>query len=306
MSHSPDSWPFVHPMQSLLSYYRSLNTMMDYVFYDCGALTERERHQLTHSTTSEGAILEVYPRRADERIVRHGRKEILHRLRRGEGKSLPRSVVVAGVGSSDLGAAALARNVADHLDAPVMAVVSGYGMADLVTEGLGGWFVLGAANRARDAVARSLQPMQAAASLVEPLLEHSLEKFIVGSPDSTTLLEMMLAAPDHLTLMVGHSKGNFSIENALEGVARLHHAHKTPLPRLTIVTLGAMIHFPPDFPEAHQVMGAMDSFGWINSTKVPQLQPIPYWGATHSLNPAWFASMRVAKALELAGIPPAG
>lgn len=50
------------------------------------------------------------------------------------------ALAIAGVGSSALGAAAFARNVADGLGEPVAAVVSGYGLADVLTEALGGFF----------------------------------------------------------------------------------------------------------------------------------------------------------------------
>ncbi|MFC5462080.1 hypothetical protein [Massilia niabensis] len=43
-----------------------------------------------------------------------------------------RILAVAGVGSSALGTAAFARNVADAFGEPVAGLVSGYGMADLL------------------------------------------------------------------------------------------------------------------------------------------------------------------------------
>ena len=65
---------------------------------------------------------------------------------RAEGRSI-KAIVLAGVGSSVLGTAALARNVADYTGWDVAGIVTGYGMSDVVLEGLGGWFYYGGIDR---------------------------------------------------------------------------------------------------------------------------------------------------------------
>src|SRR6201987_1133718 len=50
---------------------------------------------------------------------------------------------ITGVGSSALGSAALAWDVSVALEKPVLAIVPGYGVADVVLQGLGGWFAFG-------------------------------------------------------------------------------------------------------------------------------------------------------------------
>jgi len=50
---------------------------------------------------------------------------------------------IAGVGSSALGSAALAWDISVALEKPVLAIVPGYGVADVVLQGLGGWFAFG-------------------------------------------------------------------------------------------------------------------------------------------------------------------
>jgi hypothetical protein len=50
---------------------------------------------------------------------------------------------VTGVGSSALGSVAFAWNISTALDEPVAAIVPGYGVADVVQQGLGGWFGFG-------------------------------------------------------------------------------------------------------------------------------------------------------------------
>ena len=44
------------------------------------------------------------------------------------------------------GTAALARSIADALDADVAGIVTGYGLSDMMSEALGGWFAVGAAD----------------------------------------------------------------------------------------------------------------------------------------------------------------
>ena len=50
---------------------------------------------------------------------------------------------VTGVGSSAYGSAALAWQVSVALGKPVLAIVPGYGVADMIQQGLGGWFAFG-------------------------------------------------------------------------------------------------------------------------------------------------------------------
>jgi hypothetical protein len=50
---------------------------------------------------------------------------------------------ITGVGSSALGSAALAWDVSVALEKPVLAIVPGYGVADVVLQGLGCWFAFG-------------------------------------------------------------------------------------------------------------------------------------------------------------------
>jgi hypothetical protein len=50
---------------------------------------------------------------------------------------------ITGVGSSALGSAALAWDISLTLEKPVLAIVPGYGMADVILQALGGWFGFG-------------------------------------------------------------------------------------------------------------------------------------------------------------------
>lgn len=289
---------------------RSFNTALDRVFYDVGALAPAEVEWLTQHVTPEGRILLVPPH-GDGALAAFTPIEFIDAQR-----ALLRTdcVVVPGVGSSALGAAALARDVANHLGRPVAAIVAGFGMADLLSEALGGWFVLGARNAARDTIARLFDALdvrdhvrdQAShadikARLGEANLEHS--RFIYGSPDSTALLQVLLALGTRVRLLVGHSKGNYSIENALEGwVATAEATGGRVNADLRVVTLGAVVRFPDAFRAVSQVIGGEDLFGMINSRPLVPHTLLP--GAWHSLNHDLPGAMSVAGALAAAAIPP--
>ena len=91
----------------------------------------------------EGTITVVSPRGGG---IRHYKSSLGFMLEQGDRIEI---VAVAGVGSSALGTAALARNVADHFKRDVAGVITGYGMADVALEGLGGWFYYGGIDRLR-------------------------------------------------------------------------------------------------------------------------------------------------------------
>jgi hypothetical protein len=99
------------------------NQIVDSLFYDVGALTPREQDQLSPHIEREATIVVVSPREAGAGI-RHYKNALRFMLREGDSV---RAVVVAGVGSSVLGTAALARNVADHYGIDVAGIVTGYG-----------------------------------------------------------------------------------------------------------------------------------------------------------------------------------
>jgi hypothetical protein len=53
------------------------------------------------------------------------------------------STLITGVGSPALGSVALAWDISVALEKPVLAIVPGYGVADVVLQALGGWFAFG-------------------------------------------------------------------------------------------------------------------------------------------------------------------
>jgi hypothetical protein len=239
------------------------NRFWDSVFYDVGSLTLDDWEALAPLTFEEGDIVVVPPSGAGQKI-RHYKHTF--RYMNKEGQNI-RAIVVAGVGSSVLGTAALARNVADTYNFDVAGIVTGYGGSDLITEALGGWFVFGALDRAG--------------------LRFDNER-IAKTPDVATLVNILLNDPSQLELLVGHSKGSLLIDfvlqwflDELQDVPDSHYENL--FNRLNIVTLGAVVSLPERFTNVRQFMGELDDFGEANSHQGVRYKKVP--GAWHHLNP---------------------
>ena len=120
--------------------YRQRNAVIDNFFYDTASLTLEEKAKLSPLVDREGSIIVVPPSNSD-RQIRYYKSAL--RFMNKEGPTV-RAIAVAGVGSSALGTAALARNIADALNTDVAGIVTGYGLSDVVTEAFGGWLAFGA------------------------------------------------------------------------------------------------------------------------------------------------------------------
>lgn len=296
---------------SMVSVARAVNSALDAVFYDLGALTLEERSALSAYSNPEGSVIIVNPGESKQRIDRFMPWEFVEQQRNTSGCQVD-TLVVAGVGSSALGTAAFARNVADYLQRPVAGIVSGFGMSDLLSEALGGWLVLGAKNALRDSLARLFDlfgvqdHVRDNKSHVE-MKQHfessaiDTDRFVYGIPDSVTLLYVLSTVGNGIKLIVGHSKGNLSIENALEGLLSWHMKTGAPVSsNLCIVTLGAVTRFPSEFTNVHQFLGSIDYFGMMNSRPSLPREWIPY--SWHSLNTALPGHLTVHDALQKAAV----
>jgi len=260
------------------------NSLLDRVFYDVDSLTAEEQDDLSPLTDREGTVVLVYPSSASKRIC-HYRNVLQLLLRSGEEVE---GVAVAGVGSSVLGTAALARNVADAINGPVAGVVSGYGLTDLMAEALGGWFFFGGIERAKykaESAAASLLHGDIRAISIENALsaENAMLDGLPLQADTTALLDILEAAPRNLRWLVGHSKGCLMIDFVLERYIRGRAGELSELyDRLNIVTLGAVVDLPSKFKKVTQLIGAIDGFGKLNSSLGVRHIEVP--GAWHHLN----------------------
>lgn len=264
---------------------RLRNTVADWMFYDVGGLTRAEFETLVEQTNLEGAILVVEPRPAEGRVA-IDKFESFEGFRAEPG-DLIRHFTVAGVGSSDVGAAALARTLANHLDAPVGAVVAGYGLADIAAEALGGWLFFGPVNRSLHAVTWAARAAAAvAARLRAPDGPHP--PVLTGrvlSPDTRTLIRLLSEPERRVETLLGHSKGCLSLSYALEALALAPAAgHFERARDIDVLTTGAVVAFPESLPKLRQYLGGLDWFGAMNSRlKLPH-RLVP--GAWHHLNTA--------------------
>jgi hypothetical protein len=304
-SSAPQAWAI--PRRSTVSLSRAWNTALDTVFYDVKALSRQERAELSAYMKPEGSVLIVHPGESKRRI-RTLTPRVFVQSQGKETEDIVDAIAVAGVGSSALGTAALARNIADHLGRPVAGVVSGFGMSDVLTEALGGWFVLGARNALRDTLARLFDEYEMKdhvrdSESHQAMKEHfesmaiDTDRFIYGSPDSATLLYLLSKLGAGIRLVVGHSKGSLSIENALEGWVAACRKSSAPIHwNLCIVTLGAVIRFPSEFQNVHQFLGQLDYFGMMNSR--PLVERVWVANAWHSLNSAMLGHLSVREALQ--------
>lgn len=235
---------------------RQRNLALDALFYDIKVITPEEAFYISDSLAAEGAIMIVPPsggatislcETVDEFVLRGGNKV--------------RALAVAGIGGSALGAAAFARNVADAIQGPVAVVVSGYGIADVITEACGGLFFFGHL--------RGLRPFLE--TFDDLAGRPKVGAHGVGSAARTSLdtrtVQALLADPRlSFHLLVGHSKGNLVLSAALHDLCKQDETRIATLARnVKIVTIGTRIAMPPTFSDVVDVMGEWDWFGEINS-----------------------------------------
>ena len=249
--------------EALLEGYRRRNAVLDAIFYDIGVVTPSEAASVAPWLAREGALLVVPPSGDGALRICPNIEDFA-----ANGGIHTRILAVAGVGSSALGTAAFARNVADAFGEPVAALVSGYGLADMLTEAAGGWFWFGTLNRIRhmlegfDELARGnaweFRNMESA-------VDASIEAVnpARSSLDTRTLCRVLTDPRFRFGLLVGHSKGNLVISEAL--YALREEERDGELGDLAIVTISAAIAMPPRYRRIIDVMGEVDWFGAMNS-----------------------------------------
>jgi len=195
---------------------------------------------------------------------------------------------ITGVGSSSLGSAALAWDISVALKKSVLAIVPGYGVADVVQQALGGWFAFGMHDyfRSKTWIQTGLATTAPQlARLGRNLSTSALDEpnapdapiFRYGSGSSDVLHALLEHRVTPFRLLVGHSKGALQIGNAIRSLP----AERTD--GLRVVTLGCPIGQDVMGVEYHQYLGLFDALGQLNAWgHRPDHWP-PTW---HSTNPA--------------------
>jgi len=249
--------------------YLARNAVFDGVFYDVPGLAPGEWTGLLSRVVDfdEGGMLVVWPEQ-DHRPIEY------FALSADLVAAHPDldAVAIAGVGSSPIGTAALARQVADAHGRKVVGVISGYGAADLLSEALGGWVDFGARNRARawlEQIRRASPLAHATLSSAEArdLYNVLSDWLLVDEPESNTLVNLLLRCGQQLRLLVGHSKGALNIENAAQGFVADPRSAEIDLSSLHVVTFGCGITLPPAFSHLSQYVGTRDALGRLNTPR---------------------------------------
>jgi hypothetical protein len=304
-------------MESLLDFtplgltMKARNALFDTVFYDVGALTFDEWMRLNPLADRKGKVIVVSPAGSQKpESIRH--YESVQAFNHSKDWNSVFAVVVTGVGSSVVGTAALARNVADACKGivedeagDVAGVVSGFGASDVVQEGLGGYFFYGMLNQYRFLFETAVENTSAIISdsfaKVTNIRDQVGKFFGTPLPDYVPIgadvhaLEHILDARylhrnTSIRLLVGHSKGNLLIADTLDHMSDEYKGvkHKA-FHNLAVVTLGAVVDIAEDMiprKNQYQFLGAFDGLGRINSRWTQEgLAPhtsLP--GRWHSLN----------------------
>lgn len=276
---------------ALLERVRNRNTALDAAFYDVKVVSEAEAESIAPRLAAEGAILTVPPSGGGPLAICPSVEAF------AEKHAAISTLAVAGVGSSALGSAAFARNVADATGEPVAAVVSGYGLADLAAEALGGFFWFGALNGVRN-LFEGLDRATEVSFVWEPLPGQLTP--LRESRDIRTVIALLEHPGLRFDTLVGHSKGNLVLSEALYAMRERDSALVARLAERThVVTIGARIRMPGAFRRVTDVMGAWDWFGDLNSRRsidADILMP----GAWHHTNTELPAHLPVTAAMRRA------
>ena len=261
--------------------YLTPNSIVDCTFYNVGCLDDDEIRQLAwigkYHNEPPGTVIIVSPksRHAGEPRI----KVVIGDEWRQHVPDGIDTLAMAGVGSSILGTAALAKDIADQLGQPVLGVVSGTGAIGAPIDGVTGWYLYGTINQLDDFWIRASEYLGAATKFDQGVVT------LISSPtaldSAQDVLQELIARPS-VTRVIGHSKGSLEIANAVEALQPVI-ATRPPSSTLKIGTLGAVVAIPDDVGSC-QVLGSLDFLGWLNSRPDVARHLIP--NVWHSLNPS--------------------
>ncbi len=188
---------------------------------------------------------------------------------------------VAGLGSSSVGAVGLARDVANGTGLPVAAIVSGYGLEDLMFEAVGGAFTLRGVNQIEaffEQMWHSLRGFSSVPGLLPNIEDYDSSGAGPALGSAKALLRS--ARLPKLNWVVGHSKGNLVISGAIAELVGEDAGYA--LHDVNIVLFGALTALPPRVGRQYQFIGELDAFGKLNSRLDIKHREVP--GAMHHLN----------------------
>jgi hypothetical protein len=306
-------------VEQAVSSCRLFNTALDFIFYDVptlrAALREKDAPMRACHEKPPSRIIDLDALRNPEGsllLINASKAPYVHKYESVE-KYLDspheetRDVAIAtitGVGSSALGSAAMAWDISLALEESVLAIVPGYGVADVMLQGLGGWFAFGlhdflgsktviqtglamaAPKTAR--IGRGL----AASTPQEPTVRGA-PIFRYGSGSSDALHALLKDRVTPFRLLVGHSKGALQINNAIQSLP----AERTQ--GLCVVTLGCPIGENVVGVRYHQYLGLFDALGQLNAWgHPPDRWPLTWHSTNPVLPPAMAAGEMAAESVR--------
>ena len=291
---------------------RLFNTALDTMFYDVprlnAALVERDDPMRARDEKPPSRIIEFDALSDPEGsllLIDASTAPYVHKYRDVElflnsPYQETRDVAIAtitGVGSSALGSAALAWDISVEIHKPVLAIVPGYGAADVILQALGGWFGFGlydflsTKSLMQDSLASAAPQIAAigrklSASVPDARTLNGAPIFRHGSGSSDVLHALLEYRETPFKLLVGHSKGALQIGNAIQSL---------PPDRtrgLCVLTLGCPIAENVEGVSYHQYLGLFDALGQLNMWgNLPEHWP-PTWHSTNPMLPPAMAAGR--------------
>ena len=219
--------------------------MADTTYYNVGILTQAEINGT--SGLSKGEVIVMSP---TDNLYYTG-ADAWNQIVNGS----VQIICIPGVGSSSVGAAAFAKHIASVKKQSVAAIVVGYGDGSVYTEGPEGYFIG--------------RPSNVAGIWYE-------------EPASRTLVELY-AAGARPAMLVGHSKGNMDIANALFKMS--NDGHGNWYKGVTFKTFGCGVNVPPGVGVFQQYIGTLDTVGYANTVGWKNMTYV--YGRYHTINPVF-------------------
>jgi hypothetical protein len=268
---------------------RPRNRALDRLFYNVAP--EDERQVLARKNIPQGAVIVVKPDPTQPLVffpdVAGLLADDLH--------TKVGAISVAGLGSSSVGAVGLARDVANGTGLPVAAIVSGYGLEDLMFEAVGGAFTLRGVNQIEFFMEQMRHSLKGLSSV--PGLLPNIEDYDSSGAGPALGATKSLLRSDRLPKLrwvVGHSKGNLVISGAIAELVGEDPDYA--LHDVNIVLFGAVTALPPRVGRQHQLIGALDAFGKLNSRLDVKHHEVA--GAMHHLNTTLPFAMNAVEQLQ--------
>ena len=217
-------------------------------YYNVGCLTPTE--ELALVGLDKGTVIVMYP--TDNTFYYGSEAEAL--IISGEVKIIS----IAGVGTGSVGTAAFAKHIALIKNQPVAGIVVGYGDGTVYTEGTQGYYIGRPSN-------------VAGVYYAEPASQKVVDLYEAG------------ARPE---LLVGHSKGNMDMANAL--FKMYNEGHQSWYSGVTFKTFGCGVNVPAGLGSFQQYIGTLDSLGYTNIVSWANMTYVV--GRYHTTNPFYAAT----------------